>query len=337
MAPVPVIPSDGQPEGKTQRLVLNALETFFRRPLIFLIPFTLMLAVGVFTAITGDKEYKSIGVMNVTSGSLLTDISQASNTPAFGFDPPATVTARSLNNLLQTHTFMIDVARGAGLTTALEQGLVTIDEMRASIAVAPNGDNLVAVWATTPRAEQSRRLAQATLDAFRNYNVSNDIADADVTIAVLTSRHAEYLERYQEAQQTLTTYILANPAPGGDAERPTEEQAEISRLSADLTRAQTQLSDVEAELDDARIAQAQAQSVSERKLRIVDPPTLPASPEPRVRDAAMTVAMFAAMGIILSAGFVLIAAVLDRSIRLPKDVSSRLGLDVLAVVPAGRQ
>ncbi|MFV0309604.1 MAG: hypothetical protein ACK5OX_17885 [Desertimonas sp.] len=326
----------GQPEGLTQRLVLNALEAFFRRPLVHLIPFFLLVGLGLFTALGASSQYRSVGVLDVTSGDLLTDISQA-ETPIIGFDPPATTSANGLNNLIATGSFMLSVVEIARLTPTVEQGLLTLDDIRGMITVEPNGDSLVAVWATTDDAELSQRLAAATITAYREYNVTGDLGDADITIRVLERRLEQTNVRYETALERRAQYVADNPEPPAPAERSSDEQAELGVLGEELTRARTALSEAEIALDDAEIARDEARAISERELRVVDSPMLPTSPEPRLKESVLTTAMFAVMGLILSIGFVVFAATIDRSVRMPADVTSRFPVDVLAVIPQVRR
>lgn len=325
-----------QPEGTTQRVILNALEAFFRRPLVHLIPFFLLVGLGVFTSLTAPDEYRSIGVLNVTEGELLADIGQGDG-GVIGFDPLATTTASNLNNLLKTGTFMSEVIETAGLTTVVRQGIVTIDDLRAMIMVEPNGDNLVAVWATTEQADLSHRLADATLQTFREFNLGNDISDAQATVTLRERQYERYLQRYEAAVAARDQFVVEHPAPAPPLERSTDEQAELGALTEELTRARNQLSDAESQLDEAEIAVQEARNIFDRKLRILDPPTVPETPEPRLKAAVLTTAMFAVMGLILSAGFLFLSASVDRSVRTPGDVVSRFGVEVAAVIPQVRK
>ena len=47
----------------------------------------------------------------------------------------------------------------------------------------------------------------------------------------------------------------------------------------------------------------------------------------------MTLILFGVLGVMLSLALVVVTATLDRTIRIPNDITARFGLDVLAVVP----
>src|SRR5690606_7987255 len=119
-----------RPEGLTQRALLHILETFFRRPLVYLLPLVLFLGLGVYTALNAEDEYRSTGVPSVSTGSLLEELNVSRG---FGYERPSAVTARNLNNLIGTGGFMDTVIEEAGLTDEVEQGFLKYDDARASL------------------------------------------------------------------------------------------------------------------------------------------------------------------------------------------------------------
>jgi capsular polysaccharide biosynthesis protein len=76
-----------------------------------------------------------------------------------------------------------------------------------------------------------------------------------------------------------------------------------------------------------------APAVVEQRIRVLDEPEAPAAAEGRMKKAVLTVAVFFVLGVLLSLGSVVLAASLDRTVRVPNDITARFGVDVLAVVP----
>ena len=68
-------------------------------------------------------------------------------------------------------------------------------------------------------------------------------------------------------------------------------------------------------------------------MQVLDEPEAPLAPEGRLKKAVLTVAVFGVLGVLLSLASVVLAAGLDRTIRVPNDITARFGVDVLAVVP----
>ncbi len=50
----------------------------------------------------------------------------------------------------------------------------------------------------------------------------------------------------------------------------------------------------------------------------------------------LTLVIFGVLGVLLSLASVIVAATLDRTIRVPGDITAKFDLDVLAVVPDAR-
>jgi capsular polysaccharide biosynthesis protein len=299
-----------------------------------LAPLVFMLALGAFTAVGADKQYRSTGVLNATPGDLLTDLTDTQT--SFAFETASEITSRSIAEQLNTDRFIDRVIENAGLTSAVESGLRTREQIRASISASTRGDNLVAVSAVTASPEESRALAWGTLEAFREYVAENDVGDALFRASTLEESLAKAELEAQQATQLLNDYLAENPA-GDEDNRPINQELALQRLRDAQERADQLVADTQAQLDQANDAAAQARRVVDRQLRTLDEPQVPVAPEAGLKKVVLTVAVFAVLGSILSATLIILAAVFDRSIRTPHDIEVNFGLDVLAVVPARKR
>ena len=330
MAPDPV----AAPEGMTRRIVLSMLEAFFRRPLLHLLPLILLMVLGLYSGFSAPDAYRSVGTLDSSSGTVLADI--AGGNRGFGYETAAASTARNLNQRLRTGEFIDDVIDTAGMRTAVNQGLMTTASIRASITAFPEGDNLLAVAATTEDPAQSQRLAAATIDEYLNFVVENDSADRLVAIEIYKSQLATRQQQLDAANVAHIQYLRDHPIADED-DRKFEERLEIQRLERDVEQATAQFQEAEAKVNDAEFEADQSVTVIKRQLRPVDPPEVPVSPESGLRKAMMTVAVFTVLGAIMSLVFLFVSAILDRTIRESSDVTDRFGVDVIAVIPAARR
>lgn len=315
-------------------MVLHVLETFFRHPVVHLLPLVLLLVFGLISALDTTKTYRSMGILNAMSGTLLSELT--GDTSGFGYESSANVTSRNINQLLGTRAFLDDVVANAGLTGAVESGLLTSDEIRGSITSWAQGDNLIAVAATTPRPEHSQALAAATMDTFVEHVVGTDIADALLKVDIYEGLRDDALAGYNTAFADLTSYLETHPA-GDEDDRPVGQRLDIAKLEDAVNRADDEYNAAVANVDEATVAAGVARTVVERQLRVIDEPEVPVSPLAGLRKMAFTVGVFGVLGALLSLGIVVIAAMLDRTIRTPGDISSRFGVEVLAVVPSARR
>lgn len=323
------------PQGLTRRVATGLLETFFRRPVVYLLPLLLLLAFGVYTAMNAEDEYQSVGVLHASSGSLLSELT--GDTPSFGYERPSTVTARTINDMMGTTAFLNDVVAGADLAPAIEAGMLTEDDIRQAVTARPHGDNLVAVVAVTTDPNRSQVLADATLGAFVRYVVTNDILDATVRIDTYETLRDQDLAAYEAARAELDQYLTDHPWSGDPNLRPIDQQLQIGLLQESVSRADEIYRASDDAVDSAQIAADVAETVVERQLRIVDEPEVAGTPLAGMRAAAMTVGMFFILGLVLSAALVVLATVMDRTMRTPGDVEAKFGVDAIAVLPTARR
>ena len=75
--------------GVTRRAVLSVLEVFFRQPLLHLLPLILLAGLGLYRGVSAEDEYRSVGMLNATSGTLLTELTQATSRSWFRRETPA--------------------------------------------------------------------------------------------------------------------------------------------------------------------------------------------------------------------------------------------------------
>jgi len=317
-----------------KRVVRRLLETFFRRWWLYLLPVALLVAGGIALSLRSGSGYQAVGVVDVSKGTLLSELTSIRG-EQFGYDTPATSTARTLNSLLRTDNFIEAVAKRAGVTTALKTGELTSLQIRDSIAVSADGDNLLSVVSTTSNPELSARLARATIDSFIEYRLAGDVSESKAAEQFFNTQLSTYQQQLDAAQKALADYAAAHPG-GPQDERPLAEQVEIDRLKSAVTEAQAPYASAQGKSDEARLATEQAASDVNERLRVIDEPSVPGAPVPRLKSMVITLALFTIVGSLVAFGAVVLASTLDRTMRSPEDVEDIFGLPVLTVVPESR-
>ncbi len=311
--------------------MLNILEAFFRRPILHLLPLALMLILAVATVVAGSKEYRAAGTLSVTNTSLLAELTN-SPTTATGFETAAAVSARQVSELLGTNAFLERIEENADLTALVEQGLITRGDIAADITATADGDNIVRVSSSSNDPELSFRLAAATIESYQGWLVDALRSQGESTEAALTTQRDQKQAAVDEASQQLTAFIDENPDLP-ITERSVEAQFRYEQLTANYERAQEALDEKQVALDQATLQTAQAPDIVNQRVQVLDEPEAPLAPEGRLKKAVLTVAVFGVLGVLLSLASVVLAAGLDRTIRVPNDITARFGVDVLAVVP----
>jgi uncharacterized protein involved in exopolysaccharide biosynthesis len=323
--------------GAGARLFIGRLlETFFRRWWLYVLPLVLLTALGTASIVGKGASYKASGSILVNRDSLLNQITAVRGQNSFGFDSPATYTSRQFSTLLGTDAFLTSVIKAAGLSSAAESGAITLDSVRKSLWVSPQGDELVVVNASTNSPELSFRLAGATIDSYLQWEIDTNVTESQGAEQFFESLLVPYQQRLDDARQALAQYVNTHPAAGAASDRPADEQVEIGRLTEAVTRADDQLSTATASLNSARLANTQSSTDVTQRLRIVDTPRQPAAPEPHRKKDALTLMMFLALGSIVSAAALVVGTLLDRSVRYGEEVEAHLKVPVLATVPSSR-
>jgi uncharacterized protein involved in exopolysaccharide biosynthesis len=314
----------------SRSLLLRLLENFFRRWYLYLVPVVLLGLVGVFSVASTKKQFQSLGTFNVESSTVLSTLSGSSDSN-FGYDSPALSTSKRIGSLLQTDQFIKDVAAKAKLDTALTASQITIGEIRSSMAAWPNGANLVNVTATNRNPAVAQALVGATIDAFVQGIVDSQASQSKVATAFFTDLVQTYQVDLDKARHAVDDYVAAHPAPAIGL-RADDEQADLTRLNADFTQAQSRYDDAVNKKQDAELSTEKTKADVGERLRLVDSPQLPQAPLGGLKTSLTSFATFLVLGVLLAGGAVVVGTLLDRTIRTPSDVS-KLEVRLLTVVP----
>ncbi len=316
-------------------IILRLLESFFRRPLLSLAPFTLAIALGIGYILFSPPEYLSSGKIYVEKDSLLASLT-SSTTDVSWWVTPAQATANELSELMATNAF----ARSAIEQTKLEPLMAggpdmvweTLTFFREKVSINPIGDKLVEIRATTDDPELSYQMVVATMDTYLKWKMNNDFQESVAAQKFFESLIAPYQVEVDEARQALIDFLSANPEPvRGD--RPPGEQFQLDQLRSALARAEERLSAARENEESARLALVKNESLIRQTYQIVDQPEVPIKPEFSLTGFVKNMIIFVAIGVVLSASLIGGTALLDRSLRFPIDVRNGLNLPLLAVVP----
>jgi uncharacterized protein involved in exopolysaccharide biosynthesis len=324
--------TSSEPDGVTRRVMLNMFEAFFRRPWLHLLPLILLCALGAASVLSMTPQYQSVGTLNATGDSLLNDLTNASQTPGLNFESPAVVTARQINQLLSTDFFLTRVAQEAGLGSAIQDGSLLKAQIRQYTGASADGDNLVRVSSTSRNPELSQRLAKATMTSYVGWVIDSEVTESTGSAEFLEQRVTETKDAVDAAWADVANYLEDFPDADDPKAAPSLALPLQQRMDV-LERAQTRHEQALDARDSAELATAQAKTVVQQRLQTVDDPEIPAAAQPRLRKAIFTMFLFGAVGALLSLALVVMTATLDRTIRVPNDVTAKYGLDVLAVVP----
>lgn len=313
------------------QVALRLLDTFFRRPLLYVVPFLLLALLGAYSVAGQKTQYQSGGVLLVEDRTYLSSLTQVRGTDQ-AWPSAAAATARQLHSLLQTDAFVGAVVGASGLVDAQSLNPEILADVRASIGAWESGDNLFHVAATREEPQVAQALADATIETFLQWQIDADVSQSTAAAGFISPLTEQYRQELEAARGELEQYLADNPAPArGD--RPDAEQLAINTLTEEVDKANARFTDAFAKEEQARLATDQVESDVRNRLQIVDAPEMPTQPIGRMRDSVVTLAAFMAVGVILSLATIVIGTVVDRSLRFPAEIQRQINLDVLAVLP----
>jgi hypothetical protein len=173
----------------------------------------------------------------------------------------------------------------------------------------------------------------SVVKAYTDHVLSVETSQSSEAEAYWTDLANGYKLDVAAAQQKVQDFIVANPAPRvGD--RPTEQALELSNLSSVVTQAQTQLSNAQNKISDAKLNTQQLTSQTTQGLQVVDPAEVPTAPQAIRRAQALALAVYLFLGFLLVGLMLFVSTLLDRAVRSVDDVDRATGLAVVATVPS---
>jgi hypothetical protein len=320
-------------QASGRRFWYRVAETFFRRWPMFLLPLVVLIGLGVVQATRVTAQYRSVGVLNVASNPLLSDVSPLGGTGATGFETPSAATTRQINELLRTEVFVRTVAEHAGLKGALDAKLVTIAQIRARVGASSTGTRLLSVSATWPDATTAAQLVTSTIAQYTDHVLQVEIKQSSEAETFWTGLVSGYQKELDAAQAALQAYVVANPPPR-IGERPAEQTLAMQAMAGLIDAAQTKLTTAETKIEEAKLATQQARSQTGDSLQLVDPPEVPSAPQSIHRRQAMAVAVYMFLGLFVVVAMLILSSLLDRAVRSAEDIDLATGLPVVATVPS---
>lgn len=312
------------------------LETYFRHRWLNILPIVLMLIAGVLYIIFGPVEYKSSGVFYVQGDSIIESIAgTGSQAIDFDFRSPSQKTAEELNELLKTNNFMVAIIAQTDVRSQLEDPnipeLETLEEVREEIQITGQGKNQVYVDVRWEDPEIAFQLSDAIVNTYLQWLIQNDRQDSDSALQFFEDLIPDYQNARIAAQQEVEQFLRDHPEPiRGD--RPALEQYRLERLQANYQIAEQRYNETLGKLDNAKLNVALAESSVRQNYRLLDEPKVPVEPEETLTDIAIELAIFVAVGLVLSVLLVLGSTLLDKSLRFPIDARFALQAPVLTTV-----
>ena len=319
-------------------IILRILESYFRRPLLNLLPFIILTGVGIAFAATKEDIYMSHGGISVQGDSITQEVL---GTADEGFVWGLTTSEQAVaefNELFASDSIVRAIIQKTALEEDFNDPEIDPDDVfkqvREDVWATTIGENNFAVSAKSEYPEVSKQLVDATIDTFLNWNVSLGLSEAQANLDFWNEQVDKEKTSYDNAQAELAGFLTAFPEPVRGS-RPEVEQLEIDRLKAVADDAAARYNEARDNSNFAQLNYKQSETAVFQRYLIIDAPRVPDEPETSLTQLVVTVAIFGIIGAILGLLGVFGGAFLDRTFRYPVDVRESLELPVLSVLPAG--
>lgn len=308
------------------------LDNLFRRIVWFLLPVLALTAVGVMQAGKTLELFESSGTMSATSNPLVPD-QQTTVTGAQFWETPAEATSRTINEQLRTDAFLLDVATRAGVAEAVEANVITLEVVRESVWAVDDGNSLVKVNATWADPTTAFALANGVIDTYFDFVASTVASDATEAEAFYMEQQPIYETRLAQAQADLDAFVASVTAPGADEQVQVVTDLQLSRLTAAVAAAETELAELETNIENAQLEVTLSRSEAGRSLTVIDAPAVPSNPESTIVQRAATVISFGLLGAVISLAILLLTTMFDKSVVSPADLAELKYVGSITVVP----
>lgn len=317
-------------------VVLRILESYFRHRWLYLLPIVLMSILGAVFVLLTKPTYTAKGVLYVETQSYLASLTDVRDSGASWWTTPAQAVNEEISELLQTDAFVRAIIQRTSLEEKMDEGSATVEiiikETRENVWPTPFGNNQLQVNAVHEDPEVAYQIVTAVIEGYLQWRVNADLAESEVAQEFFTTLIETYSADLSAAREAMRSYLATHPIPlRGD--RPGDEVLEISRLQAEIDLAASRYATALNKEEETRLAMAQIESDARQTYFLIDAPTIPEKPDTSLKSMAVSGGIFMVLGIFLSGGLIVGAAILDRSFRFPVDVWHRLDLPLLTMVP----
>ena len=317
-------------------VILRLLESYFRHRWLYVLPIGAMIGLATYLLFYSEPSYLARGVLSVQTESYLSSLTNVRDNDAAWYLSAADVTRKEINELLQPDAFVRAVIQQTDLERKMDGGeaivSVLIEETRGNAWAFKLGDNQLAVGASHVEPQIAYQLVNAVIEIYLRWQINAEQAESETASSFFGDIIETYEAELAAAREEMRQYLEVHPRPIR-GERPETEQLELDRLQGAIDLASSRAAAALDKEEATRLAMAQIESDTRQKYFLIDAPSMPTEPSRSLKDIALQTAVVVGAGVLLALGAVTGGAIIDRSFRFPIDVTNRLDLPVLSIIP----
>ena len=329
-------------------MIARFVETFFRHKLLILLPiFVTPLVVMPFAFLLVRPYYETTAGVWAERPAYVPITDETSR-----YVTPAQFQQARLNELLQTRSFLEDIAKRTSLAPLVDspQGREqVVVYLQRAIFPLPSGNKLLGIRVRADDPDLAMEIINATLTTFRERAQNDRVSQASSAIAFYEGQLKNATDENSKAQDAVRRYITANPRLGADAAAYAGSSAssnpnaprvqvpasaldpQLSELSKRLDASEREVERLRGLVEQSRFDASASIDGSDSSLQVVDPPIYPTKAERERRRFLIFPAAAIAIGGLVSALLLISLTATDRSVRSSADLRN-VGR-VIGVVP----
>lgn len=320
--------------------LIRVLDTFFRAPLLYLMPVMLLGVYGIVNVVLEKPTYITATSIYIRPNQTVETLLHRQRNEENIYFSIAEITAGELNAYFQSEQFMNDVLARINLDDPAFAVSTMSDERKFMDYLS---ENTVAFAAGTFKVEVvvfnespylAEGIASEVFEVYLQRKIDRSMADSASTEAIVASLLNNYDRRIDSIEGELERYYLAHPFPETlGVNRRDIEEFQIERLTNALEIAKNRREAAILQLDSTDLIQFTTESVVRQTYLLLDAPFEPIKLTSRTAQL-LGVIRLTAIG--FAGGMVLLAAValFSRRILMPIDMMNLTDAPVLAIVVA---
>lgn len=309
-------------------------ETFFRYWLIIIVPIV-VLPVAEY-AMTRHTPKTVIVSQNVW-------VDQSLAAPSATYNQwlsPAQNEQVSLNQLLQSSSFDLDVARGSAIyrktlasMNAYQQDTVVATDLLKNLQVTARSDwpNLVNISYTSKDWLLGEQIVASFLTVARTRTESLNKQQTDQSLQYYTYQLHDAQQREAQSAKALSNYIASKGYAPTEVIAQMSSDPTLASLSRQNQSDQQDVANAQAQVSKLHAQQVPGTVVDQAPFQVWDSPSVTAVSTKKQQIMDLAIALI--LGLLLGGGFMVVKTALDRSLRYADEVPMLLDLPLLAVIP----
>jgi uncharacterized protein involved in exopolysaccharide biosynthesis len=248
---------------------------------------------------------------------------------------PAQNQADTLNELLSTDAFVTQIGDRLMETRAITDDTelsAVLRSLSTHFQVTADGAHLVRLTFSNERQATCTAVLKVTIQLFQERLTAAQVEQADLSTTFLSGQLKAAQAKVNASQAALQKYLAEHPGLKAET-TPSAIETDLDKLVAQLQKDQSDVTRLQADIDQVTFIGAAAQRLVETNTKLIDQPRITKAGLLGDSSSLKRAALVSLACFTLGATYLLVLVWADKTARDAKELDSRLKVPVLATVP----